>query len=77
VSGYFRVGTKDDSLFHYVWADNVQHAIRKVESHFDMALPPMRVVAAAIRPEEIPEGDPVIDEPEQLREERTDGEDDG
>jgi hypothetical protein len=72
VSGYFRVGTKDDTLFHYVWADNVQHAIRSVETHFDMALTPQRIVAGAIRAEDVPEGDQVINEPEQMREERED-----
>jgi hypothetical protein len=61
---YFCVGTKDDSLKFYAWADNAQHAVRTVEAHYDMALPPQRVVATPIAAEEIPEGDDVIGEPE-------------
>ena len=72
MSGYFRVGTVVDTLFHYVWADNPQHAVRKVESHFDMALPPQQTRVAPIRPDEVPEGDDVIDEPELEKETRVD-----
>lgn len=72
MSRYFRVGTKDDTLFHYVWADNVNHAIRAVEAHFDMAMPPMRTVANEVAREDVPEGDQVIGEPEMEKEVRED-----
>jgi hypothetical protein len=70
---YFQVGTKDDSLAFYVWADNPQHALRKVEAHFDMAFPPQRVTAQSVTAEAIPDGDDVIDEPKTEKESRTDG----
>jgi hypothetical protein len=70
---YFQVGTKDDSLAFYVWADNPQHALRKVEAHFDMAFPPQRVVVLSVLAEGIPDGDDVIDEPEDQKESRNDG----
>jgi hypothetical protein len=70
---YFSVGTKDDSLAYYAWADNPQHAVRKVETYLDMAFPPQRVVSKAILADDIPDGDEVIDEPEEQKESRTDG----
>ena len=71
---YFKVGTKSDSLAYYVWADNAQHALRKVEAHYDMALPPQSTYSAPVHdPAQIPDGDEVIDEPEDEKEARTDG----
>lgn len=70
---YFSVGTKDDSLSYYVWADNPQHAVRKVEKFLDMAFPPQRTIAQPVLAEGIPDGDDVIDEPETEKESRTDG----
>lgn len=68
---YFRVGSKDDTLQHHVWADNPAHAVRKVEALFG-GLPPQRTFSLPCKPEDVPEGDEVIDEPEMEREERTD-----
>jgi hypothetical protein len=70
---YFKVGSKDDGLAYYVWADNVQHGIRKVEAWLDMALAPQRIVAHAVLASDIPDGDDVLDEPEDEKESRTDG----
>lgn len=72
---YFRVGTKDDGLAFYVWADNTAHAIRKVETQYDMAFPPQRTIAQPVTSDDIPDGDDVIGEPELEREARTDGQD--
>ncbi len=69
---YFAVTTKDDTLSYYVWADNGQHAVRKIENLFG-GLPPQRTVVKPIAAEEIPDGDDVIDEPEEQMESRTDG----
>lgn len=68
---YFAVGNRTDSLRFYVWADNAQHAIRKVEDLYG-GMPPQQTQSLSIAPEDIPEGDDVIDEPEDLREARTD-----
>ncbi len=70
---YFRVGTKDDTLDFYVWADNGPHAVRTVEAHYDMSLPPQRTIALPVTPDDIPDGDEVIGEPDMEREARTDG----
>lgn len=69
---YFRVGTKDDTLEFYVWADNAPHAIRKVEAQYG-GMPPQRTFSLPILPENIPDGDDVMDEPPEEMEARTDG----
>jgi hypothetical protein len=69
---YFRVTTPPDTLALYAWADNPQHALRKVEELVG-ALPPQRVKSLAIEADGVPEGCDVIDEPEMEREARTDG----
>lgn len=69
---YFRVGTKDDSLAHFVWADNPAHAVRKVEDLYG-GLPPQRTLSVACNAQDVPEDDDVIDEPDMEREARTDG----
>jgi len=70
---YFRV--KDDvcTLPHYVWADNKQHALRKIEALFGgVAAKNGREVVFPL--EHVPADAFVIDEPEDLREAREDGE---
>lgn len=69
---YFKVGTKDDSLEYFVWADNAQHAVRKVEAVIG-GLPPQRTFSTAVLADDIPEGDDVMDEPPEEMESRTDG----
>lgn len=69
---YFRVGTKQDSLPYFVWADNAQHAIRKVQEFAGDATVNGKSVyhGAYIEREAIPEGADVVDEPEDLKETR-------
>lgn len=69
---YFRVTTLDDTLAHHVWADNKQHALRKVEELFG-GLPPQRTLVNPVDAQDVPEGDDVIDEPVMEQESRTDG----
>jgi hypothetical protein len=68
---YFRI--KDDvcTLPWYVWADNKQHALRKVESLVGgISARNGREVCFAIERDVLPEDADVIDEPEDQREAR-------
>jgi hypothetical protein len=69
---YWRVGTKQDSLPYFVWADNAQHAIRKVQEFAGEALVNGCSIyqSAYVERETIPEGADVVDEPEDLKETR-------
>jgi len=69
---YFKVGTKDDTLEYFVWADNAKHAVRKVEAVIG-GLPPQRTFSTSVLADEIPGGDYVMDEPPEEMESRTDG----
>lgn len=71
MASYWKVGTKDDSLSHYVWADNAQHAVRKVEAQYG-GMPPQRTTSVPVEGSTVPEGDEVIDEPQLEREARSD-----
>lgn len=59
-------------MAYYVWADNSQHAVRKVEELVG-GLPPQRTFSTPVLAEEIPDGDDVMDEPQEEMESRTDG----
>lgn len=72
---YFRI--KDDvcTLPWYVWADNKQHAIRKVENLVGgVSARNGREVCFPIDSLNVPGDADVIDEPEDLREARTEEE---
>lgn len=70
---YWRVGSGEDTLPYYVWADNAQHAQRKIEALFGpFANNQCKVKAMNVG--SLPAGTEVFDEPEQEREERIDGE---
>ena len=69
---YFRVETVGDDLPYYAWADNGNHAIRKVEM-VSGPLPPQRVKATAVVSDDIPPWADVIEEPILEREARLDG----
>lgn len=68
---YWAVSNRADTLRFYIWADNAQHALRKIEDAYG-GMPPQQTSSVAIKPEEIPEGDDVMDEPDMEREARTD-----
>ena len=73
---YFRI--KDDvcTLPWYVWADNKQHALRKVENLFGgVTAKNGREVCFPVERDAVPVDADVIDEPEDLREAREDQED--
>lgn len=70
---YWSVGTIDDDLTYFVWADNSAHAKRVAENEYDLALPPQRTVVKSVLADDIPDGDDVIGEPEEQKESRTDG----
>lgn len=70
---YWKVGTKHDGLAYIVWADNQQHAQRFIEQLFG-PMPNGQAVVKAIGVGSVPAGYEVFNEPEQEREERTDGE---
>ena len=68
---YFKI--KDDvcTLPHYVWADNKQHALRKIENLFGgITAKNGREVVFPLAREAVPEDADVIDEPEDHKEAR-------
>lgn len=75
---YFKVGTAVDTLNFFVWADNAAQAVRKVEVFAGEARHNGRslYVATLIDSLEVPEGDEVTDEPDDVRDARlAEGED--
>lgn len=72
---YFKI--KDDvcTLPWYVWADNKQHALRKIENLIGgVTAKNGREVVFPLEQSAVPEDADVIDEPEDLREARVESE---
>ena len=72
---YYTVSLPDDSLPWYVWADNPQHAVRKIENAYGDATlnGRTRYRANQVYEDEVPTWVDVIDEPDAERLSRLDG----
>ncbi len=72
---YFSVRLPDDTLPWYVWADNAQHAVRKVENMVGDATlnGRSRYRAESVMAEEIPPWYDIDDEPADEKAARMDG----
>ena len=71
---YWSVGSKNETLPLYVWADNAQHAQRKIEAMFG---PFANGQAVVKQMPSVPAAFEVFDEPENEREERQEEDLDG
>ena len=66
---YFKISHKEYSLAYYAWAANKDAAVRAVELAFSTILP-KPLISAPIAREDIPDGESVVDEPEDQAEAR-------